>query len=142
MARSLICSRLAGGVAVRTSLTGEELRELVVAKFGRPYDTRLCQRRDRFNKLKMCAARCDRYAPCAACCHLVCCERTAAARTSVQTLSSHMLDVRARCAQVLANHVEVPGTVHATCAARRRQRADILHSHACLAMLRVRRASP
>lgn len=38
---------------VRTSLTGAELRELVVAKFGRPYDTRLCQRRDRFNKLKM-----------------------------------------------------------------------------------------
>ena len=38
---------------VRESITGAELRELVVAKFGRSYDTRLCQRRDRFNKLKM-----------------------------------------------------------------------------------------
>ena len=38
---------------MRTSLTGAELKALVVAKFGRPYDTRLCQRRDRFNKLKM-----------------------------------------------------------------------------------------
>ena len=37
----------------RSSLTGEELRELVVAKWGRPYDTRLCQRRNRFNELKM-----------------------------------------------------------------------------------------
>ena len=46
-----------GGVSVeeegRSSLTGEELRELVVAKWGRPYDTRLCQRRNRFNKLTM-----------------------------------------------------------------------------------------
>ena len=49
-----------GGVTVeegeeggRSSLTGEELRELVVAKWGRPYDTRLCQRRNRFNELKM-----------------------------------------------------------------------------------------
>jgi hypothetical protein len=45
-----------GGVSVeegRSSLTGEELRELVVAKWGRPYDTRLCQRRNRFNVLTM-----------------------------------------------------------------------------------------
>jgi hypothetical protein len=42
-----------GGVQVRESITGAELRQLVVAKFGRSYDTRLCQRRDRFNKLKM-----------------------------------------------------------------------------------------
>jgi hypothetical protein len=40
-------------VEVRTSLTGAELRALVVAKWGRSYDTRLCQRRDRFNVLKM-----------------------------------------------------------------------------------------
>jgi hypothetical protein len=40
-------------VQVRESITGVELRQLVVAKFGRSYDTRLCQRRDRFNKLKM-----------------------------------------------------------------------------------------
>jgi hypothetical protein len=42
-----------GGVTLRDSLNGEELRELVVAKWGRPYDTRLCKRRDRFNRLRM-----------------------------------------------------------------------------------------
>jgi hypothetical protein len=40
-------------VEERASLTGAELRALVVAKWGRSYDTRLCQRRDRFNTLKM-----------------------------------------------------------------------------------------
>ena len=48
---------------VRESITGAELRELVVAKFGRSYDTRLCQRRDRFNKLKM-ARGCLPLLPC------------------------------------------------------------------------------
>ncbi len=47
------CPRAGGGVEVATSITGAELRALVVAKWGRPYDTRLCQRRDRFNVLKM-----------------------------------------------------------------------------------------
>ena len=54
---------------MRTSLTGQELRDLVVAKFGRPYDTRLCQRRDRFNKLKMCAAMHPGACACAAALH-------------------------------------------------------------------------
>ena len=32
-------------------MTGEELRGLVVAKWGKMYDTRIHQRRDQFNKL-------------------------------------------------------------------------------------------
>ncbi len=50
---------------VRESITGAELRQLVVAKFGRSYDTRLCQRRDRFNKLKMASV--FRLAPAGVC---------------------------------------------------------------------------
>ena len=51
----------AGGVATADSaagapepgspMTGEELRGLVVAKWGKLYDTRIHQRRDQFNKL-------------------------------------------------------------------------------------------
>jgi len=35
------------------SITGPELRELIVARWGRAYDTRICQKRDRFNKLRL-----------------------------------------------------------------------------------------
>lgn len=34
-------------------ITGEELKQLVVAKWGRAYDTRLCQRRNGANQLSM-----------------------------------------------------------------------------------------
>jgi hypothetical protein len=34
-------------------LTGEELRGLVVARWGRPYDTRITQRRNKLNQLKL-----------------------------------------------------------------------------------------
>jgi len=34
-------------------LTGEELRGLVVARWGRPYDTRITQRRNKINQLKL-----------------------------------------------------------------------------------------
>jgi hypothetical protein len=34
-------------------MSGEELRNMVLKRYGRLYDARICQRRDRFNKLQM-----------------------------------------------------------------------------------------
>ena len=36
-----------------TDMTGEELRKLVLKRYGKLYDTRICQRRDSMNKLQM-----------------------------------------------------------------------------------------
>ena len=34
-------------------MSGEELRSMVLKRYGRLYDARICQRRDRFNKLQI-----------------------------------------------------------------------------------------
>ena len=34
-------------------MSGDELRNIVLRRYGRLYDARICQRRDRFNKLQI-----------------------------------------------------------------------------------------
>ena len=34
-------------------MSGDELRNIVLKRYGRLYDARICQRRDRFNKLQI-----------------------------------------------------------------------------------------
>jgi len=36
-----------------SDMTGAELRSMVLKRWGKLYDTRVCQRRDRFNTLQM-----------------------------------------------------------------------------------------